>query len=738
MRKLLILLFTLTLPLVLNAQTIDVGPPDTSMCSGASITLTAITTGVNGTPTFTSVTLPSDDVHSQVLEIGFPFDFFGNTYTQCVASSNGYVTFDVGTAGGGSPWNIGNASPTPGVPDNSIMFPWQDTNPGAGSGGTNAADCGDGTFIVDYVDIAMFSCTTLEFTMQVKLYQGTNIIDTYITEKPLCATWNGGAAIHGLENAAGTQSVIVPGRNFPTQWATTNDAVRFTPDGFGSYTIDQTIPFNPTPVGTESLIWTDEAGNILSYLNTITVTPTAPTWYYCTYQSACSAVEVMDSILVEISTIQSTSTTTDVSCNGFTDGSIEIDATGTTNLPVDYELIQSGNVIDTISGLGVDTISGLGVDTISGLGAGVYDIIVTNQIGCVTILTGNTISEPGVLFANGDHADISCYGEDDGEAYVYPYGGTTPYTYQWSDPTGSDLYSIAPLTSGNLQVTITDDNGCVLDTNMNIIEPLPLLFDVTSWEDTCYRHNGEILIEMSGGTEPYDYIWFSNIDPNNSTVDDINKFNLVTGLSFDTYDIRVYDDNGCSVDITSEVTLIEPPVADFLTRSNPTEIIDPSVRFINESFNGFTYEWFFGDNTNSYEENPWHTYDGEDTYLVELVAYSDPTYGCSDTAFGYITVNPLYTFYVPNSFTPDGDGLNDWWGSRGKFYEEESFNLKVYDRWGKIMFNTDNPNQFWNGRYLNTGYPVKQGLYVYIFELKKFNTFEPKVIKGTVTIYRNH
>ena len=136
-------------PSMVNAQTIDVGPPDTSVCNGTPIDLTAITSGSSGTGSSAVLDLNSDDTHSQVVDIGFPFEYFGNLYTQCVASSNGYITFDLGTAGTGSPWNIGAASPTPGVPDNAIMFPWQDTNPGAGSGGTNSADCGDGVFVVE-------------------------------------------------------------------------------------------------------------------------------------------------------------------------------------------------------------------------------------------------------------------------------------------------------------------------------------------------------------------------------------------------------------------------------------------------------------------------------------------------------------------------------------------------------------------------------------------------------------
>ena len=107
-------------PSLVNAQTIDVGPPDTSVCNGTPIDLIAITSGSSGGGSSAELELDFDDTHSQIVDIGFPFEYFGNVYNQCVASSNGYITFDLGTAGTGSPWNIGAASPTPGVPDNAL------------------------------------------------------------------------------------------------------------------------------------------------------------------------------------------------------------------------------------------------------------------------------------------------------------------------------------------------------------------------------------------------------------------------------------------------------------------------------------------------------------------------------------------------------------------------------------------------------------------------------------------
>jgi gliding motility-associated-like protein len=712
-----------------QAQSVDVGPPDTSVCNGFPITLTAITTGVGTNPVFTSLQLPSDDVHSQVVNIGFDFDYFGNTYNQVVVSSNSYITFNLGTAGTGSPWAIGAASPTPGVPDNAIMFPWQDTNPGAGSGGTNAADCGDGTFVVDFVDIAMFSCTDLSFSMQVVLYEQGNIIDTYITNKPLCTSWNGGAAIHGLENINGTQSVIVPGRNYPTQWQATNDAVRFTPNGAGSYTIDQTIPFNPIPVGTENIQWTDGAGNILGSTNSITVTPSAPTWYYCTFQSACSAITVKDSILVTLGNVNITTSKQDVTCFGLATGTITVDPVGS-NFPVSIALEDAaGQTVAVQSNVNTAV-------TFEGLVAGTYSATVTDAVGCETSLTV-TITEPTELELAASHTDILCTGDNNGTATATATGGTTPYSLVWSDQFQQTTNTIENLGPGPYRVTVTDAKGCALDTTIVVTQPLPIMMQFTVGADTCMRHDGAIRTTTLGGTPPFTYVWNSIPDSAAYEVDDIANTNLISQLTHGEYSVTIVDDNGCTKEGTVNVPLIVPPSASFSTISKPEDMIDPEVEFLNESTAAETYQWHFGDGSVSSQRHGTHVYDAPGNYLVMLIAYNDPIYGCADTTFRYIFVEPLFTFYVPNSFTPDGDGINDEFKPMGENFDYETYNLKIYDRWGSIIWQTDNPERGWNGKHQTSLEPLKNGVYIYVFTLKKFNNFEPKVIKGSFSLYRN-
>ena len=179
----------------------------------------------------TSIGTLTDDVHSIPIDIGFDFCFFGNTVSQVVVASNGYLTFDMSQASQFSPWGISDSIPSSTVPLFSILAPWQDINPSLG-GEIRYATYGVPPyrrFVVSYDSIPMFSCVDMRFSNQVVLYESMNVIDINIADKELCEDWNGGVAIEGIQNQDGTEGYVVPGRNFPSQWTAQYDSYRFTP-----------------------------------------------------------------------------------------------------------------------------------------------------------------------------------------------------------------------------------------------------------------------------------------------------------------------------------------------------------------------------------------------------------------------------------------------------------------------------------------------------------------------------
>lgn len=194
--------------------TLTCAPPPVPMCYSMTATPYAADPYAG-----TLVTL-SDDWHSAVVNMGFGFCFNSVTYTQCVISSNNYITFNLANANTFSPWvtvAVPNATPTP--PHNAVLSPWQDIHPGIG-GQIRYQTLGaapNRRFVVSYLNVPMFSCTTQLYTSQTVLYEGSNCIATFIFNKPVCATWNSGNAVHGLQNNGGTSATVVAGRN-NTQW----------------------------------------------------------------------------------------------------------------------------------------------------------------------------------------------------------------------------------------------------------------------------------------------------------------------------------------------------------------------------------------------------------------------------------------------------------------------------------------------------------------------------------------
>jgi len=204
--------------------------------------------------TGTSYALNIDDTYSDTIDIGFKFCFFGNTYTKCLISSNGYITFNIASAGLYSPWPIGAPIPSASDPTNSIMFPWQDIDPSVG-GQIFYQTVGTAPFrkfIVSYYHVPYFSCNSVLFTGMMVINETTNYIETYTENKDICMSWNGGAAIHGIQNSTGTLGYTVPGRNYPTNYTDILDAWRFTPDGGNAYDFHWIV--GGVPISTDSVL----------------------------------------------------------------------------------------------------------------------------------------------------------------------------------------------------------------------------------------------------------------------------------------------------------------------------------------------------------------------------------------------------------------------------------------------------------------------------------------------------
>ena len=190
--------------------------------------------------------------------------------------------------------------------------------------------------------------------------------------------------------------------------------------------------------------------------------------------------------------------------------------------------------------------------------------------------------------------------------------------------------------------------------------------------------------------------------------------------------------DSCAFIAATEV--IPNPTAIFSAGGNTLRFTGTPINFHNHSQNAVSYFWTFGNTQTSAEENPTVTFADSGTYTITLHAFN--RLGCPDSTELLITVIKPESFYIPNAFTPDGDGINDVFRVFGKGFP--SFHFLIFDRWGTKLFEATDQNAGWDGTF--RGKPSPPGVYVYYVDVEFFSGLAPveyyKHQKGSVTLIR--
>lgn len=616
---------------------------DQTICGGCT-NLTATVQGTVGTSSYSLSAVPYnpysytagpqvlvniDDIWTSAIAIPFCFEFYGNTYSQCVIGSNGIISFDVALAGGFCEWDISANMPNTTAYDNCILAPYYDIDPSIGASSEvhyntyGTAPCRE--FVISWYNVPLYQCNSVLCTQQIVLHESTNIIDIYIQNKPSCA-WNENGAVEGIINSGGTQSVIVPGRNYSTPWTATNDGQRFVPSGTPNYTIQWTGPSGPigntatvnvcpsttttyTATVTNSscagpIVVTDQVTvTINSSLTasavstpsactanngTATATPSggsgnysynwapsggtsatatnlAPGTYTVTITDLTTGCITTQTVSVgNAGNVTATTQQSDVTCANLTDGSATANVSGGTG-PYTYTWTPN-----------VSTGS-----TANNLGAGVYTVLITDVNGCTTSQSF-TITSPPALTAVVSFTNVTCFGYSDGSGVVTAGGGVPGYTYQWLPPVSStDSISNIPA-GGPYLVTVTDANGCSMTQSFSITEPTAIVPNASSSPVNCLTL-GSAAATPSGGTGAYTYQW----SPSGGTA--ASEPNLNPG----TYTVIVTDANGCTA--SESVTLTQIATMTVSATGTPATCFNEATGSASVTLTGgnapFTYQW---------------------------------------------------------------------------------------------------------------------------------------------------
>jgi gliding motility-associated-like protein len=308
-----------------------------------------------------------------------------------------------------------------------------------------------------------------------------------------------------------------------------------------------------------------------------------------------------------------------------------------------------------------------------------------------------------------------------GENILINVSGAT--TYLWSQfPNNESQQSLIALSSEVFYVSGTDLNNCTNTDSLSIIVyPNPIL-NISENQSICAGETASVLV--SGANL---YSW----TPSGS-----GSQSLLGPLSTTTYYIIGTDQNNCSSAVNTTITVYQNPQASFSANPFITTSDSPSITFVNNSTGVTSSILTVGDGSvyDNFDSQLDHTYPfTEGNYTASL--WVENQYGCTDFSEIIIQIKGDELFYVPNTFTPDGDEHNNLFTpvfTAG--FDPSNFNLEIYNRWGELIFESLNSTKGWDGNYKGVICPV--GTYTWKILYKIPDTDEYKLVTGSLNLIR--
>lgn len=244
--------------------------------------------------------------------------------------------------------------------------------------------------------------------------------------------------------------------------------------------------------------------------------------YTVTITDANSCTASASTSVSEPTALGASASATDAGCNGGSDGSVDLTVSGGT-APYNYNWSNGGTTED-----------------ISGLAAGSYSVTVTDANGC-TAGANATVNEPSALTASASASDASCTGYSDGSIDLTAGGGTSPYSYNWSN--GGTTEDIAGLSAGSYTVTVTDANGCTATAGASVGEPAGMSLSTSVTDVSCNGDtDGAVDLTVTNGVNPLSFSW-----SNSAITEDLS------GVGAGNYDVTVTDGSGCTAATSANV-----------------------------------------------------------------------------------------------------------------------------------------------------------------------------------------
>lgn len=377
-------------------------------------------------------------------------------------------------------------------------------------------------------------------------------------------------------------------------------------------------------------------------------------------------------------------------------------------------------------------------------------LTVATAVGCSnTASLGNAVVHPLPVssFSNAlknclqdttwfeDLSSVPSLLNDEITGWTWNFGDAASSTNQHTDHTyaAHGFYPVSLITETN--------KGCV-DTIVRQVEifPLPVVAFTSDVVDGCQplRVQFEELCSIPAPYSIAQYTW--NLGEGDGSITNQSPFNVYNNNTLSPLNVANYSvslqatsANGCvSADtVINYITEYPKPDALFAANDYVVDILHTKIDFTDKSSENVV-DWYydFGDGNYSTQQNPSNHYP-EWVGEYEVTQYVTTQFGCMDTLSALVKVEPIFTFYIPNTFTPNQDGVNETFFGDGEGFTE--YNMYIYDRWGELLFVSNHRDLEWDGTY--KGKQVQQGIYTYYFYILDWKKNDHEY-RGHVTLTR--
>ncbi len=367
--------------------------------------------------------------------------------------------------------------------------------------------------------------------------------------------------------------------------------------------------------------------------------------------------------------------------------------------------------------------------SVSDLSAGNYKVFIKDENDCLTEFESE-ITQPNAINSTEVITNVTCFGKRDGKIITNLEGGVGNHAVNWLNETGSlgDSETIEFLVAGTYTLNALDENGCIFSKDIEISQPAELIAFPEVFPITCQsRQDGEIVVEVEGGTSPYQIMMDGTEQ----------SYNHIRSLEVGEYHIQVIDVNNCKFE--SDAIFIEDdnPLTvnlgkDTVVRYGTLLEIVPKIELLYPIKH---YEWSPADETLDCYDCEKVALTAEDQLSLKLRVTDEK--GCIAEDVLNIFVENKVNVMVPSAFSPNGDATNDIHnvhGTNGIRVNE----YRIYDRWGELLyvekdFLVNDPSAGWDGVYRSKNMP--SGVYVWYVEVEYENGGN-ETFQGDVTLIR--